>query len=65
MGGQPLAPAPYPPAQSQSQSPLVWVNTRTCVYHYPGSRWYGVTQEGKYVTKAQAVAEGDRPSQRE
>jgi hypothetical protein len=24
----------------------VWVNTRSGVYHYPGTRWYGNTKSG-------------------
>ncbi len=44
---------------------LVWVNTRSKVYHYPGHRWYGGTQQGKYVSEAEAMAEGDRPAQNE
>jgi hypothetical protein len=40
----------------------VWVNTETHVYHNEGSRFYGKTKAGKYVTEAEARAEGDRPS---
>ena len=44
---------------------LVWVNTRSKIYHYPGHRWYGGTQQGKYVSEAEAIAEGDRAAQNE
>ena len=39
---------------------MVWVNTRSHVYHYPGQRWYGHTVEGKYMKEEDAIAEGDR-----
>ena len=41
---------------------LVWVNTETHVYHKEGSRFYGTTKKGKYVSEADAIKEGDRPS---
>jgi hypothetical protein len=41
---------------------LVWVNTDTHVYHYPGQRWYQNTQHGKLIDEADAIAEGDRPT---
>jgi hypothetical protein len=39
---------------------LVWVNTATHVYHKEGSRFYGKTKTGKYVSEADAIKEGDR-----
>jgi hypothetical protein len=39
---------------------LVWVNTETHVYHKEGSRFYGTTKKGKYMTEAEAVKEGNR-----
>ena len=39
---------------------LVWVNTETHVYHKEGSRFYGTTKKGKYVSEADAMKEGDR-----
>jgi len=39
---------------------LVWVNTETHLYHKEGSRFYGTTKKGKYVSEADAIREGDR-----
>ena len=39
---------------------MVWVNTETHVYHKEGSRFYGKTKKGKYVSEADAIKEGDR-----
>ena len=41
---------------------LVWVNTESHVYHREGSRFYGKTKQGKYVSEADAIKEGDRAS---
>jgi hypothetical protein len=43
---------------------LVWVNTETHVYHREGSRFYGTTKKGKYVSEADAIKEGDRAAAR-
>jgi len=39
---------------------VVWVNTKTGVYHLKGERWYGATKDGAYVCRKEADAEGDR-----
>ncbi len=39
---------------------LVWVNTETHSYHKEGSRFYGTTKKGKYMSEADAIKEGDR-----
>ena len=41
---------------------LVWVNTKTHVYHSQKSRWYGTTKEGKYMSEEEAKTDGNRPA---
>jgi hypothetical protein len=41
---------------------LVWVNTESHVYHKEGSRFYGKTKKGKYISEADAIKEGDKAS---
>jgi DNA uptake protein ComE-like DNA-binding protein len=43
-------------------SGMVWVNLTSKVYHREGDRWYGKTKNGKYMTEAEAVRAGCRPS---
>jgi hypothetical protein len=40
----------------------VWVNTSSGVYHCPGTRWYGNTKSGEYMTQKQAQEKGNRPA---
>jgi hypothetical protein len=49
-------------AQS-AEDRLVWVNTATGVYHYPGTRWYGKTRQGKFMSESDAKAQGYRPAE--
>ncbi len=57
---KPAAPGPAgAPATSGGQ---VWVNTRSGVYHRPGSSMYGRTKRGEYMPEAAARAQGYRPA---
>src|SRR5215471_12583842 len=58
------------PTPQATQAPgggkgLVWVNTETHVYHKEGSRWYGRTKHGKYMSEADAIKEGDKAAKNE
>jgi hypothetical protein len=51
--------ASNPPAPGGGHG-LVWVNTDTHVYHKEGSRFYGTTKKGKYMTEAEAMKTGNK-----
>ena len=61
---------PLTPAQQWTQTQAatdlaqargwVWVNTSSHTYHYPGTRWYGNTSDGKYLPEWLAWVEGHR-----
>lgn len=40
----------------------VWVNTASNVYHCPGTRSYGNTKHGEYMTQAEALRKANRPA---
>jgi hypothetical protein len=43
----------------------VWVNSSTHVYHKEGSRFYGKTKHGKYMSEQDAIKEGDHAAKNE
>jgi hypothetical protein len=44
---------------------VVWVNTPSRVYHYPGTHYYGHTKRGAYMCEADARAAGNRAARKE
>lgn len=52
------------PDRGDQENPdvTVWVNTGSNVYHCPGSKLYGKTIRGKYMTQAEAQKQANRPS---
>jgi hypothetical protein len=44
---------------------VVWVNTRSRVYHFAGTHNYGHTKEGAYMCESDAKAAGDRAAMNE
>jgi DNA uptake protein ComE-like DNA-binding protein len=52
-------------AQGSPGNGMVWVNTETGVYHKEGTRYYGKTKQGKYMSEADALKAGYRPAKNE
>ena len=55
-----LAPITIDSSGEQNETVRVWVNTDSGVYHCPGTRYYGATKRGKYVTEHDARSQGYR-----
>ena len=53
--------AANPPAPGGGHG-QVWVNTETGVYHREGSRFYGTTKKGRYMTEQDAIQAGYKPA---
>ena len=53
--------ATNPPASGGGHG-QVWVNTETRVYHREGSRFYGTTRKGNYMTEQDAIQAGYKPA---
>jgi hypothetical protein len=54
-----------PPESSATQGnpdAKVWVNTKSGVYHCPGTHWYGTTKSGEYMKQSEAQQKGFRPA---
>ena len=59
---QPRISSATPQTQAPGGGPgMVWVNKTSKVYHCSGTRYYGTTKNGKYLSEADAKAEGDHP----
>lgn len=64
---QSAKPRPLPrveanPEHSEKNSVKVWADTASGLYHCRESYWYGTTTEGKYMSQAEARAEGYHPA---
>lgn len=53
---------PTASARLQAQSVKVWVNLSSRVYHCPGTRYYGTTKRGEFMTERDAEKTGSRPA---
>jgi len=58
----PSVSSPKANAENKKEEVSVWVNTKSGVYHCPGTRWYGTTKSGTLMTEAEAQQQGYRPA---
>jgi DNA uptake protein ComE-like DNA-binding protein len=54
-----------PQAQPSPGSGMVWVNLDSGVYHKEGTRYYGKTKNGKYMSESDAIKAGYRAAKNE
>jgi DNA uptake protein ComE-like DNA-binding protein len=54
-----------PAAQGSPGNGMVWVNTETGVYHKEGTKYYGKTKHGKYLSEPDAIKAGYRAAKNE
>ena len=59
--GRTVEEAANPPAPGGGHG-QVWINTEIGVYHREGSRFYGTTRKGKYMTEQDAIQAGYKPA---
>ena len=55
-------------AQAKAHCPtdtVVWVNTKSHIYHFAGTHDYGATKQGTYMCETEAKAAGDRAAENE
>jgi hypothetical protein len=52
-------------ATATAKDVIVWVNSKSQVYHYASSVWYGRTVHGYYAKESTAKAEGNRAAANE
>ena len=52
-------------APTATRNTKVWVNTNSHKYWYPGTKYYGKTKEGQYMTEEGAIREGNTAAQGE
>ncbi len=55
-------PTPLGVPEAADTADQVWVNTRSGKYWRPGSRYYGMTKQGEYMSEKEAVQKGYRPA---
>jgi hypothetical protein len=68
MAPRPAAPMTASEAQAQASCPsdtVVWLNTRSGIYHFKGRHDYGNTKQGTYICESAAKAAGDRAAENE